>query len=409
MSSIFDKIAHRFTPEEIGVTLVTIVTALPLIHVPGNALVSIQLQSLSLVMLGVIVMAHKPFFDVLWTNLRALGLASKIGLALFVTLAGISSFLSHVQPLAQTLLGGIPEYIGLAQWFSFIILGFIAQDQFKNIKNSFAIPLIVSIVVLLSIFSDRALLFTDFQLSGLLFQATSLALYACLGTAFLLGNFTRHYKKRPILTIACLAVLTTGVFLAQSRIGLFAYALMCAVSLSIKPTRIKTLILGLTAMLMIIAHLVSPHFSSRYQSEAVSNGLQYRRSIYTTSIREIGHKHLIIGNGAGAHPEYLNQQKEVPADIANDLHTGLRFASAHDLLIDIGLMFGLIPCLAAILAILCVSCRYLVVIRYAEVPLTLAFFVLLFGVLINVPSLTLTPLFIIFLIAGLSTQHAHRR
>ncbi len=402
-------IARRFSPECIGGTLVTLVAALPLLHIPGSTLVSIQLQSLVLVILGLIVVVYKPYFDVLGGNLRATSLAVKVGLALFIGLAIVSSLLTHGQPLPQTLLGSYPEYIGLLQWLSILILGFFVQGQLSQVKNSFTLPLLASLIVLISIFSDRALIFSDFQLSGLLFQATSLAMYACFGFAFLLGNFPTYYKKRPLLSIMCFVILTFGVLLAQSRIGLFAYALICALTLVTKPHVVKTILLALSAIALIFISLLSPHLITRYQNEDVAHGLQYRKAMYATSIHEIADKHLLIGNGGGVHPVYLNQQKDVPADIAKDLDIGLRFASAHDLLIDIGLMFGLIPCLTIVLAIIWAIRNYLqAFFQHREVAMILAFLVLLLAVFVNVPSLTLTPLFVLFLIAGLRKQYARR-
>ena len=245
------------------------------------------------------------------------------------------------------------------------------------------------------------------QLSGLLFQATNLALYAWFGLALLLGNFQVHYKKRPWLSVLCFAVLTTGVFLAQSRIGLFAYALICAVTLITRPHMIKTMILALSAMVLITINLLSPNLLSRYQNEDVAHGIEYRKAIYATSIREIVDRHILIGNGAGAHPVYLNQQKEVPADIAKDLRIGLRFASAHDLLVDVGLMYGLVPCLIVVLAIIWAIRNYWHAFSlHGEISIGLAFLVLLTGTLVNVLSLIITPLFVLFLIAGLNKQHA---
>lgn len=382
-------------------------TALPLIHLPGSDLLSIQLQSLVLVTLAVIVLAYKPYFDVLWQNLCGTKPLLKVGLLLFVLLATLSSLLTHTQPLPQTLLGSYPEYIGLFQWLSLLVLGFFVCNQIKQLKNSLAIPAVVSLIVLLSIISDRSLIVSNFQLSGLLFQATSFAIYACFGLAFLLGDFQSHYTKRPRLTILCFVVLTVGVILAQSRIGLFAYALICAVTVLTKPHVIKTLLLASAAVALLVINFLSPNLLTRYRNEDVANGLQYRRSIYATSIREIVSKHSVIGNGAGAQPVYLNQQKDVPADIAKSLGIGLRFASAHDLLIDIGLMFGLVPGVLAILAIIRALYSSWQAFRQKEASLALAFLVLLFAAVINVPSLTLTPLFILLLIAGLTHYAQH--
>lgn len=409
MSVIQNWIAHRFSPEGIGGTLVTLVAALPLVHIAGSALVSIQLQSLVLVVLGLTVVCYKPYFTVLCRNLRTANLAVKAGLALFAGSAIVSSLSANGQPLPQTLLGSFPEYLGLLQWLSIVILGFFMQGQLNQAKNNLTIPLLTSAVVIISIVSDRALISGDFQLSGLLFQATSLAMYACFGLAFLLGNFSMYYKRWPLLSILCFVTFTIGVLLAQSRIGLFAYAIISALSLISKPNLARTIALGLSAIAVIILSSFSPHLVTRYQNEDVAHGLQYRKVIYSTSIREIVDKHILIGNGAGVHPVYLNQQKDVPADIAKDLHIGLRFASAHNLLIDIGLMFGLIPCLTALMAIIWALRNYWhTFFKQAEIEIVLAFLVLLLDILFNVPSLSLTPLFVLFLISGLGSQYSRR-
>ena len=378
---------------------------MPLIHVPGNPLVSLQLQSLLLVVLGLIVLAYKPYLDSLIHNIKACNLISRVCLTVFLLGAIASSLLAHNHLLPQTLLGGIPEYFGLAQWLSCIVLGFFIRSRLNHISSSFSITVIVSLIVLISIFAERNLITSDFQLSGLLFQATSLAMYACFGLAFLIGNFSTHFKNNPLLTSLIFIILTGGVILAQSRIGLFSYALICAVSVINRPNRSKTVLLGIGVAFMLALSIASPQLTTRYRNEDVKQGLQYRRMIYATSTRELVEKHRILGNGAGVHPVYLNQQKEVPADIAKDLNIGLRFASAHDLLLDIGLMFGVLPLLIALIAIVCSIYHYSKnMSRSSNISLRLAFFVLLLVSFINVPSLVLTPLFIIFLISGLSER-----
>ncbi len=374
-------------------------------------MVSLQIQSLFLAALGIFLAIYPPFLKDCWRSLLGLPIAARVGLGLFGSLAAVSTTFSEQLPLLDGLFGTYPGYFGLLQWLACFVLALWLRPDLTKIAKSPTVAICLALVMCISIIGDHTTLNGGFRLSGLLLQATSMGLYACLGFAVaLIGLDTTNGRVR-VGYMALTGLAMTAVILTQSRAALFALALIGALSLVRNYSLHKTVLLGALTVLVILGSFFTPSVMNRYHQERVAAGAAYRHEIYKVGLKEIAQKHLLIGNGADSYPSYLNDGKRVPEDIAQDLQVGYRFSSAHDIFIDIGNMFGALPMLLALLAaawtVIAFALRY---IHKTPDHWSLTIFTpLLVNALINVPLASMTCLGIVFMVAGLGSKHAERR
>ena len=372
---------------------------------------SLQIQSLFLAALGIFLVAYPPFLKDCWRSLLGLPIAARVGLGLFGSFAAASTAFSQQLPFLDGLFGTYPGYFGLLQWLACFMLALFLGPQLAQLIKSRAVACCLALVMIVSIIGDHVILSGGFRLSGMLLQATSMGIYGSLSLAVALvgidtakGNIRARY-----MALAGLAI--TTVFLTQSRAALLALALIGAMSLLQNYDKYKTMFLGIMTLFMIMASILAPSYVSRYQHERVGVGTAYRQEIYKVGLKEIRHKHLVIGSGADSHPSYLNDGKQVPEDIALDLRVGYRFSSAHDIFIDIGTMFGALPMLLAVAAVVWTGAIFAIhAIRQKPDYFLLTVFVpLLINSLLNVPMAALTCLFIVLTVAGFGLKHETRR
>jgi phage shock protein PspC (stress-responsive transcriptional regulator) len=117
-------------------------------------------------------------------------------------------------------------------------------------------------------------------------------------------------------------------------VGFFAYKHIDNRTLSIAAVVLACMISALS--------VVNTDYFARLHATSVEKGVSYRMNIYRMATGEILDRNIVIGSGPGVLPTDLNNIDMAPEDIAKTLDEGLIFISAHDLLLDFALYFGLI-------------------------------------------------------------------
>lgn len=338
--------------------------------------------------------------------------SSTVGILLTAALAllMVISTLGGVESWSVKLIGWDMELLGLASWLSFIVLAVALRKDVTKTLLSPMLMFVVGLVITVSMLISLPYFIDGFRAQGLLFQATSFALYACVG--LVIATWQLLYGKPDRATQLSAVAVATLSFLAiifcQSRAGQAAALVVLLVYMIsvVKKSYVKTYaLLGVMVGLILIPLLFSSYFM-RFQGEQLVSGVAYRLDIYKLSAEEVVSKHPLLGLGAGGIPENINSRETVSYGILETLDRGYIFLSAHDIFLDMALMFGLVVATIFLLFILR-ACYLLLIIDTTpeRLLITGVFIVLLINGLLNTPSLELTSLLFIVLGAVLSLKN----
>jgi hypothetical protein len=139
--------------------------------------------------------------------------------------------------------------------------------------------------------------------------------------------------------------------------------------------------------------MLMPNGLARYGTQSVQRSVEYRTHLYSVAVPDIASRHVLWGAGAASTPEGINEIGEVPDDIALSLQSGQKFASHHDLLLDVAQRFGLV-CAALFVAVQTAWLRGWRHIAPQDRWYAVAWGVLALNAFVNVPSLELTLLLV---------------
>ncbi len=330
-------------------------------------------------------------------------------LVALLTMLMIVSTFAGTEIWSVRLLGWDMELLGLASWLSFVVLAVTLRKDVTKTLVSPLFMIVTGLVVTVSMLISAPYFVDGFRAPGLLLQATSFAFYTCI--ALTVSVWQLLYGKLDLITrILAISVATISILaiiFCQSRAGQAAallVLLLFAVSV-VKSSRLKAGALVSIALGLIIVPLLFTNYFVRFQGEQLRSGTEYRLEVYRLSAEEVIGKNPLLGLGAGGVPENINSRDAVPYGILETLDRGYVFLSAHDIFLDMALMFGLGAVSICMLFILRACYNLLVAEMTPEsVLITGVFVVLLINGLLNTPSIELTSLLFIVTAAVMSLK-----
>lgn len=376
------------------------ITALPLVSGSATSGLTGSLRLFYIILLALIAVAY--FGKSIVNTVRRLPLIISASLLLFVIVSIISSLHAGGMGNPTTLLGTATTQFGIGLWICFLL---IALGTASVVRQAVFNPIVLYIALAVGIGSlivGRFDLLNGLRLGGLLYQPTSMAIYACLTIIIACMTLLRQCSlTHGIAAWLVLMVHTTIVIVTQSRIGWLCLLIILAVNgwLFAKKQLSISVFACCTLTLIMALPIIFPNYFSRYRQESVAHGSSYRLELFETAGKDILRHNMLLGNGTRALPADLNNRRAVPEDIARTLDQGNIFLSAHNLFIDLAYYFGILATIT-LLIIMTYGIRTFVTLQsFSSESLNylLLFGVLLMNALVNVPTLELTPLFFIVL------------
>jgi O-antigen ligase len=236
--------------------------------------------------------------------------------------------------------------------------------------------------------------------SGLLFVATSTAIYAALILAISLWHVL-FVRKQRILAAAVMCISLVTLLLCQSRAAQFA-ALVISLLYGLYLLRQKKLVALVPALVFLsltVIPLVGGSYFARMRGEQIQSGLAYRGDVYRLSAKEVLQSHPVTGLGPSGVPVAINTRDHAPPGIIETLNQNYVFLSAHDVFLDTALYFGLIAGVAFLVLVLLAGFNWLLgPLTADQLLLGGVFFTVLANGLLNVPSVELTSLLFLMVI-----------
>ena len=321
--------------------------ALPLVYIPGHHIYARGLR-ISFVIFIAIASCLMPILyrEVVKNFGRMHPIAQRI-LIIIIGLMCLSILFSKLD-FGLLLFGREPDYLGILGWLSIVMFGLLLADNLNRLLFSQAVQRIVGAVLIISLVMGSAAVIGGYRMPGLMMQATTMGMYAVLALIVSLHQFIAKAKspmqKYESLIVVLLSI--TSVIFTQSRISYLALVLVLTYFAYkyVNRRAIVFVMITVSCVVSIIA-LISTEYFSRLEVASVGRGVTYRMHIYQTVAGEALKHNIIVGNGPGVLPIYLNNVDFVPEDIAKTLNEGLIFISAHDLFLDFALYFGVVAAL----------------------------------------------------------------
>lgn len=330
-------------------------------------------------------------------------------LLLGILLAILTSTLtSHSRDTA--FIGVPPEYLGLLSWLLFLGIGLLfRQDAIKLLLTRTTLYIFTAALVV-SLLTNIFYIIHGFRISGIMFQSTTMAMYALVCAVLCLHQLSIDGRRRQITNYLILLLSIATVMLCQSRIGYVMLTLILSLLAlrHFKARRGFALILtGLVVIITVLPQLQTDYFM-RFQSDRVHRGITYRAHLYKASVPDLLKHNLIIGNGPATLPSAINNPSAVPEDVAASLKLGYTFLSTHDMYFDFAYFFGS----GAVFALLILT--YLTIKNFIgkydirNLTLLLLIIVMIGNALFNIPSLELTSMYFVIMFALLESERQKR-
>lgn len=320
-----------------------IIVALPLVYIPEMPHATEYVRSLIFPISGMMLLTIPRTRERIVGSIKNFPRATIWGFAIFYILI-ILSFLFSSASFTEQFFGAVPYHIGLIHWLMILPVAVYCSRELPELLMKNSTLIVVLVVSLVSIFVDFIMVTDGLRLTGLFSQSTAMGMYGVI--AMVLGLWSMEARQKfSWLSTLLIAVGSLVVLLAQTRIGLFAMFLGLAFAVIRSRKKIAVRVLSTVVIVSISAILLMPGVFSRFRLESVYSGADYRMQIYATSLHEMIDKHKIFGSGPSVLPSYLNDIEIAPDDIAATINDGWRFASSHNLWLDIGLQFGMVALL----------------------------------------------------------------
>ena len=381
--------------------------ALPLFYVIDQPLVSRAIRFSVLLLASLLVVSTSMRHQLVqnWRGLPKLARYTVIGMTAMMVLSTVRS----ADTVEVRLFGLTPEYLGLLTWASFLAVAIGLTDIAQKAVRSKITLLVMLVCMLGSLYINQFYIRYGFRVSGLLLQATSMGMFACLAYAIGLKSISvhRHFLWKSMSgALACVAAAT--VVLTQSRVSYFVLAVLSAGAVVVAWRRSKIVVgIALVALLAVsVLPRIETNYFDRFGASSVNRGVSYRLSLYKTSGLDIVKHNSVVGNGANSLPPAINNQNEVPEDIKKSLQTGELFMSTHSLYFDVAYYFGLVSSVSLLVLTIIAAHRY---VRSRGYFMLALFGILIANALCNTPSLELTlPYFMVLFAAFWPTKLADR-
>lgn len=383
-------------------------------YFPTNPVLSRTIRAFLYLSVATLLIGHSLLRTEFVKTIRAFRKDVKLAvliLCAFFCLSVLRAFVSGA-PGEDVIFGAPPEYLGAVMWFVFILLGIGLRQGFKRYIASPFTLVMVQVGLIASLLWQYYYLLHGMRLDGLMYQATTMSFYACLGLVLALNAIRPFGKVGPsnpnrgrivgLLNIAAVAISSLAIITTQSRVG---YMIMiCTFGYwawrVAKPKRVYAAVAVVAIVALAILPRAYPDYFSRLQGSTVSKGVAYRNDIYKTTARDTLKPDRLIGKGPSALPDAINNKNAVPEEIAKSLNEDFIFSSTHDLYLDFVYMFGVLSALV----LLYLTIRSLLDGLHEDRLYLLLFAVILANALLNVPSLELTSLFFVGLFALLASR-----
>ena len=296
---------------------------------------------------AVIVLGFIALFAATRSNLRQVVTRQPWILLVFglVIVMIFSSLLSENK--AQAIIGIPGDFQGLLLQLSSIIIGYYAASK-MTIKNFWRVAAYASgLVCMLSTLFDIPTVLHGYRLSGLLFHATGIALYAAV--ALSLNVTVGAERKRNRFTVwsdlfrwASIIAAVSTLVLSASRIGLIAAVASLLLIAVFKPARrqLSLTVAVLCVGLVLVGGNLIKSVNRVSDAGRVETGVSYRLQLYQWSISLSSPS--LLGVGASQVDTVLQPRDEVatPVPIQKTLNEGFAFWYSHCQFIDMYIQYG---------------------------------------------------------------------
>lgn len=381
----------------------TIYLCIPLVYLPWNYNLTNIIKALLLIGIGLTIVIKSNTLADTYLRYKKFGIITKI-FFLGLAILSISGLISSDTQLSISFTGAPPIYLGLIAWASILISAVYFRKVFTEYMTSTLSILILGLVMAASLIIDWHNISTGIRVSGIIAQSTTLAMYAVISCAIVLyrlitNSHASKFTNSLLITVLVLSIST--VILSHSRIGYISLLITLGIFGFRFASKIKIIFL-VTALMIFIASaflIIQKNTFYRFQANNLNNGITYRTSLYFISAKDVIKNYFLIGKGPGHLPVAINDKNKVPEDLVDTLSQGIIFSSTHNLFLDMAYFFGLI-----ITSLVFFSSIYYLVIGLINKNdnifiLSLIFFVLVLNALFNVPSIELTSMYFVALVA----------
>lgn len=398
---IYKKITDGLTP-----LFFYIYIALPLVYLPDYPAATRTLRVIVLlVLLGATLAITRTRHEFV-RNIRELPRTVKLLLGVIV-ITMILSGLRATDSGINVTLGESPEYLGLFTWLLFLGLALLFRRQAPKLIVSRATLYLFGIISFISLVFDNFYIVHGFRVSGVMFQPTTMAMFAIVGCVISLYHIPNYRNIRECLVNYSVLLLSLSVVvLSQSRIAYLGLVIMLtawSIAHLKKHLRPSIVMMGIVVIITVLPLLFKTYFV-RFQGASVEKGTAYRLDLYRTSATDLLQNNLLLGKGAGTLPVAINNPNIVSEEVARSLGFGYMFASTHDLYFDFAYYFGCLAT-AALLMLTLLAMRN----GLAEHRILLCILLTLTAnALFNIPSIELTSMYLIIVFALIPSKALKR-
>lgn len=396
-------------PRTILLVLFYMFLAIPLLYISTGPATTRALRYTAL--LGIPLFAltlsepRRAFTD----NLRKLDTVTRICLGVFVV-TGLASCVKRLHDPLNTIVGSSPDYLGLLTWIVFLIIGILFAKTIRQKLFSPGALAIGCVILIISLLFDTFYIKHGLRVAGVFFQPTTMGMYATLVAVLSYRQLVQKIIWMRILGSTTLLLATSVVILSQSRV---AYLLLLLASAALaskylrKHVRLLWVPLSIIILLAVIPILHLDYFS-RLQADSIDRGTVYRLDLYKVAGRDVLEHNVLLGNGANTLPRAINDQNQVPEEIAQSLDLGYTFASSHNLFFDLSYYFGIINAVSVVYLLYRSFKNNRLLAKDIRIEYILVLTVLAANASVNIPSLELTSLLFLTLF-GLLTAGSPRK
>lgn len=376
--------------------------SLPLILIPTNIDLSYALRSGLIITFALLCALYSPLRQHMVSNFMHLSRLQRLSVSILGIAMLVSSVVSKTNGFT-TIFGYRSDYLGLLLWLSCGVLALtIGAALWRQLKSNTAAYIVtVSSALSIATYSYSYSWVTD-RLGGVFFLATNSGIWASIGIILSYELFVKSSRrKNQAKWLLLCAINFVPLVLSESRVSFLVVLIFMVVILFRRVrvlSKVPLIVAGCFSVLTI--HLLG---SIQTTSQDIIASTGYRIDLYQATLLLIPHH--IIGVGPSAGDTIINSAPHLSPELVKTLKSGYVFLYAHNLVIDVGLMFGLVALFALLFLLVACFLKLIALHKHPDFWLMLMTCITLFAnAMVNVPNNVLSCLFFVALIAVLVTR-----
>ncbi|MCX6727315.1 MAG: penicillin-binding transpeptidase domain-containing protein [Candidatus Saccharibacteria bacterium] len=331
-----------------------------------------------------------------------------------VMIAGIILIASILISLARnfgargliTFGGYAPEYIGYSAWFIFVAGALLFAKDIRTYIFSSAHLILSGLVLLVSVLTSYNELTRGVPLRGLLYSPLAMATFANITLVLCILRYKESSRFRLLFGLSI--ILLCGVILAtQTIVGIAVMVLVLVVSTFIWLQKFsqRVFVLIFVGSVMLIPS-VFPGYFWHLRNQEISGGVRYQTTLITEAVSNASITQILFGRGAKSLPKAVDNHNFAEAEIVKSLDVHTRFIDNHSLFFDIFYYFGTLG-FVSFLFLNIIALNKLLYLRKKDNYATgfgVIYLILLTYTMVAMPSLYLSLLYLIVLLAMTTTK-----